>query len=211
MKKGPFFDTVKSTRIRECIDDISAGRYTNEKKQTLNDIGLELGYAPETISRIKNGHQDASLEFAQLLIDHYCHDIDLEYLTGKSSLKSHKRFDALGEPAHGSSLLAQAAFGILSGYGIEIEVARYYSQDEITLIESMLPDDNKDEIIAAMKEILSSGANIPREFNVTWKNARITINTLDFLNAIKATQDTLIHEFIKLFAKSYIIAPQQRK
>ena len=78
MKKGPFFDTIKSIRIRECIDGIKSGQFTNGKKQTLNDIGLEIGYAPETISRIKNGHQEASLEFVQLHIDHYCNNICLD-------------------------------------------------------------------------------------------------------------------------------------
>lgn len=210
MKKGPFFDTVKSVRIRECLDEIKSGRFTKEKRQTLNDIGLEIGYTPETISRIKNGHQEASLEFAQLLIDHYCHDISLDYLMGKSDFKSHKYFDALGTPAHGTLLIAQAIFEIFLKRGIKVSISRYYSNDEIDTMNSMIPD-NEELFVKVIKEVFSSAAKIPCEFNVMWKGAKITITDADFLKIINAAEGAIFFEFMKLFDECYEITPQQKK
>lgn len=208
MKKGPFFDTIKSIRIRECIDGIKSGQFTNGKKQTLNDIGLEIGYAPETISRIKNGHQEASLEFVQLLIDHYCNNICLDYLVGKNDYKNEAESEECARKS--GFLLSQAEELILKSNGISRLFSKYFTDEEIDSIKNEL---NNNSPIAEKEALLriDKSTSFPKEISLSWNGEIIYVPILDYLQTFLNAETAYVDEYKKLFLKNgYELLPKKK-
>lgn len=190
-KKGFFFDTVKSIRVRECLDDIKEGRMTNGKKQTLSEIGLEIGYTPETISRIKNGHVEVTMEFAQSLIDHYCKDIRLEYLMGRDSFRNTR--DKMDANHEAGFLMGSCIKTLLRSRGIDMSV-KFMSDAELEYLEESLRK-------VCLTKDFPDISSFPHEFTLSWNNVEIHISSADFLCVALDASDAFVSMFKKMFEK----------